>query len=142
MNNAKFVVLLGNDDNSGNTGVKTLFNRIGCVVETAPPRKVFDLLLDKKIDLILLDVDSVEDKAVDLVRMIRHSDRSVPIVTLATSYSPHGYDIEIDLRLAGVLACRGKPLSEKEAGWLVDSAKSYSRNVSSQPLGDRQWQKT
>jgi two-component SAPR family response regulator len=135
MNNGKFVVLLGNGNDSGDTEVENLFNRIGCAVETAPPRKVIDVLLDRKIDLILLDVDLVQDKAVDLVRMIRHSDRSVPIVTLAASYSSQGYDIEIDLRQAGVLACRGKPLTEEEAGWLIDSAKSYFRNRSSQALG-------
>lgn len=135
MNNAKFVVLLGNQNNSGDTGVRKLFNRIGCIVKTAPAGKVIDILANRKIDLILLDVDSTEEGAVDLVRMIRHSDKSIPIVTLATTYSPHGYDIEIDLRLAGVFACRGKPLTEEEAGWLVDSAKSYSQNISSHPFG-------
>ena len=129
MNNEKFIVLVVNDNSFANIEVKTLFERIGCTVETVPSRKIIDILAGRRIDLILLDVDSIEEKAVDLVRMVRHSDRSTPIVTLAATYNPHGYDIEIDLRLAGVLACRGKPLTEEEARWLVGSAKSYSRNA-------------
>ena len=134
-NNARLVVLLVKNNNLANRGVKTLFDRLGCRVETVPPQKVINILEDKKVNLILVDVDSIGEKAVDLVRVVRYSDRSIPIVTLATTYSPHGYDIEIDLRLAGVFACRGKPLSEEEAGWLVDSAKSYSQNISAHPFG-------
>ena len=131
MDNAEFVVLLAND---GDTGAKALFGRMGCRVETAPLERIIDILVDRKIDLILLDVDSVQGRAVPLVRMVRRLNRSIPIVAIATTYTLNGYDIEIDLRQAGVLACRGKPLTEEEARWLVGSARQYSRNVSSQPF--------
>ena len=130
---AKSVVLLVNDSN--NTGVKSLFDRLGCTVEAISSSEVIDVLADRRIDMIVLDIDSIGKKTVDLVRMIRRSDRSTPIITSAATYISHGYDIETDLRRTGVFVCRGKPLCEKEAKWLIESARTYSQNRSSHPVG-------
>ena len=132
MNNTEFAILFVNDSDGK---VETLFSKKGYIVQTALPQKAINILVNRRIDLVLLDVDLVKEKAVTLVGMVRRLDRSTPIVTLATTYTVNGYDIEIDLRQAGVLACRGKPLTEEEAGWLIDSAKSYFRNRSSQAFG-------
>lgn len=122
----QFIVLLVS--NGRDTVTEAVFAGRGCAIRTASPGELAAILREIKIDLALLDIDLLKEKAISVSKVIRRLDKLTPIAATAASYKVDRHDIEIELRLEGVFACRGKPLSQEEAQWLVESAKGFSRN--------------
>jgi len=119
------VLIISREPQSVGPLVALLKGRGHIVCFARSERETIKTLQSCRVDMLFLDIDMIDDPVIDFISIIRNMDRNIAIITLGSVYDTEGGDLEPRLRAQGVLACRGKPLGELEAGWLVESVERY-----------------